>query len=105
MYAKQNWTFVRIVVEVPLAVVYGAIAASGPDEHRSLWRRPSAGAWEGVAVSGDSPKIDPNVREVWAVGAELWVLAWDVDRTAVRPVLLRTGPVGTEWVAPPPQGL
>jgi hypothetical protein len=36
MYAKQNWTFVRIVVEVPLAVVYGSIGASGPEKDPSI---------------------------------------------------------------------
>jgi hypothetical protein len=36
MNAKQNWTLVRIMLEVPLAVVYGSIAASGPEKNPSI---------------------------------------------------------------------
>lgn len=36
MYAKQNWAFVRIVLEVPLAVIYGPIAASGPEKDPTI---------------------------------------------------------------------
>jgi hypothetical protein len=36
MNANQNWTFVGIMLEVPLAVIYGPIAASGPEEDPSI---------------------------------------------------------------------
>jgi hypothetical protein len=36
MNAKQYGTFVRIMLEMPLAVVNGPISASGPEEYPSI---------------------------------------------------------------------
>jgi hypothetical protein len=36
MNAQQNWAFVRIVLEVPLAVVNGSIAAPRPEKDPSI---------------------------------------------------------------------
>jgi hypothetical protein len=69
--------------------------------HPSLWRRPSGGTWQLVDAPRLDPKLDAEVREVWAVGAEAWILVWVLEPNTARPVLLRAGPAAAEWVAPP----